>query len=118
MTKRLLHFCVQQPFARCSASGKKQVGKICGFSRLENKKLYSADYAQSSAARIQIVPGDAAYLSLSTSSQPIRSGRVSVSSEQWWLVRRWSAAFVWITSRAISRMATQSSGKSVWLRPE
>jgi len=52
---------VRQPFAHCSASGKKQVGKICGFSRLENKKRYSADYVQSNAARIQIVPDDGAY---------------------------------------------------------
>ena len=28
----------------------------------------------------------------------MRSGRVSVSSEQWWLARRWSAALVCTTS--------------------
>ena len=53
-----------------------------------------------------------------SSSHPTRSGRVRVSSEQWGCARFWSSAMVCTTSWAISRMAVQSSGRSVWLRPE
>ena len=58
------------------------------------------------------------YRSLSPSSHPTRSGRVRVSSEQWVRGPSGPAARVEATSRAISRMAVQSSGRSVWLRPE
>ena len=51
-------------------------------------------------------------------SHPTRSGRVRVSSEQWGLVVPWAAIDARSISRTMSLMARQSSGRSVWLRPE
>ena len=49
---------------------------------------------------------------------PTRSGRVRVSSEQWGSAGPSVGAVAFSTARTISLMAAQSSGRSVWLRPE
>ena len=51
-------------------------------------------------------------------SHPTRSGRVRVSSEQWGSAGLSVGAVAFSTARTISLMAAQSSGRSVWLRPE